>query len=173
MNIDFSQFLNMYDIMFIIVCLISIFFGIKNGLVKSIFNLFKWVLIFLLIKNCFIVLRPLVDPYVTNQTIADILIFLFTIITSYIFISFVNRLIIGIIQPKKSGLIDIGFGAALGIVRGYIVFVIIIFFINTNFSLNSLPSFINEGTFKTIVDYGAKRLNNMPRDIEDLNKLGN
>ena len=173
MNIDFNQFLNMYDIMFIIVCLVSIFFGIKNGLVKSIFNLFKWVLIFLLIKNCFIVLRPLVDPYVTNQTIADILIFLFTIITSYIFISFVNRLIIGIIQPKKSGLIDIGFGAALGIVRGYIVFVIIIFFINTNFSLNSLPSFINEGTFKTIVDYGAKRLNNMPRDIEDLNKLGN
>ena len=173
MNIDFNQFLNMYDIMFIIVCLVSIFFGIKNGLVKSIFNLFKWVLIFLLIKNCFIVLRPLVDPYVTNQTIADILIFLFTIITSYIFISFVNRLIIGIIQPKKSGLIDIGFGATLGIVRGYIVFVIIIFFINTNFSLNSLPSFINEGTFKTIVDYGAKRLNNMPRDIEDLNKLGN
>ena len=173
MNIDFNQFINMYDIMFIIVCLVSIFFGIKNGLVKSIFNLFKWVLIFLLIKNCFIVLRPLVDPYVTNQTIADILIFLFTIITSYIFISFVNRLIIGIIQPKKSGLIDIGFGAALGIVRGYIVFVIIIFFINTNFSLNSLPSFINEGTFKTIVDYGAKRLNNMPRDIEDLNKLGN
>ena len=165
MNIDFNQFINMYDIMFIIVCLVSIFFGIKNGLVKSIFNLFKWVLIFLLIKNCFIVLRPLVDPYVTNQTIADILIFLFTIITSYIFISFVNRLIIGIIQPKKSGLIDIGFGAALGIVRGYIVFVIIIFFINTNFSLNSLPSFINEGTFKTIVDYGAKRLNNMPRDI--------
>ena len=85
MNLELNEFLNIYDISFLIICLLSIFFGIKNGLIKSIFNLLKWIIIFVLIKNCFDILRPIADPYITNQTISDILIFLFTIVTSYIF----------------------------------------------------------------------------------------
>ena len=70
MNADFSQFINTYDILFFVICLISIFFGIKNGIIKSVFNLIKWIIIFYLLKNCFNYLRPIVDQYILNQTIS-------------------------------------------------------------------------------------------------------
>ena len=34
-DLNYSQFLNAFDITFLIICLISIFFGIKNGLLKD------------------------------------------------------------------------------------------------------------------------------------------
>ncbi len=168
MNLDLNQFLNVYDVCFLLICIVSIFFGVKNGLVKSLFNIFKWIIIFYLVKNCFNFLRPMVDQYITNQTISDILIFLFTIITSYIFLSFMNRLIIGILQPKKSGLADIGFGAILGIIRGYIVFVLIIFFLNNNISINSMPWTPKNGSFNDIINYGVELLDHIPREIDEI-----
>ena len=171
MNIDFSQFLNPYDIAFVIICIISIFFGLKNGLIKSLFNLFKWIAIFYLIKNCFNYLRPVVDPYIINETISDVLIFLFTLITSYLLISFLNRLIIGVLQPKKSGVVDLAFGSVLGLFRGYIVFVLIIFFIETNITLTFIPDFLNEGTFKDMIDHGVNFLNHIPRNLDKINNL--
>ncbi len=171
MTLDFNQFLNPYDISFLIVLLISIFFGIKNGIIKSFFNLIKWTLIYFSIKNCFSLLRPFFDPYISNQTVSDIIIFLITLTGSYIILSTFNRVIIGILQPKKSGLLDFGFGAVLGIIRGYIIFVLIIFFINTNFSVKSL-SIVNNGAFQGIVNYGINFLEHMPRKIEKINDIG-
>ena len=171
MNIEYSQFLNPYDILFLVTCLISIFFGIKNGIIKSLFNLIKWVIIFYLIKNCFTILRPISDPYISNQTISDILIFLFTLITSYILLSFLNRIIIGILQPKKSGLVDLSFGAILGVFRAYIIFVLLVFFFNSNFLSISLPEFFNNGNFKSLIDYGVNLLEQLPRDLENIKKI--
>ncbi len=168
MLIEISQFINPYDILFIIFCIVSIFFGIKNGLTKSLLNLLKWIIIFYLIKNCFVILRPIADIYITNQTISDILIFFFTIISSYIFISFINRVIIGVIQPKRSGLADIGFGAVLGLLRGYIIFVLMIFFIDINIFLE----FLDDGSFKDVVDYGVDLLIQIPRNFEEYDSLG-
>ena len=171
MNLEISQFLNPYDVSFLIIITVSIFFGVKNGIIKSIFNLVKWLLIFYLIKNCFYILRPVVDSYITNQTISDVLIFFFTLITSYILISFINRVIIGIIQPKKSGLVDLSFGAALGILRGYIIFVLIIFFTNNYLSQNITPDFLSKGSFQDIINYGVKILDQMPRNLENFSSL--
>lgn len=171
MNIDISQFLNPYDIIFIFISIISIFFGIKNGAIKSLFNLFKWIIIFYLIKNYFDILRPIVDPYAINQTVSDILIFFIILISSYILISFFNRLLIGLLQPKRLGFIDMGFGIFLGIVRGYIIFVLIIFMLNNSFSRNSLPEFLSKGNFSDIVNFGTKLLDNIPREINKINNL--
>ena len=101
-DLNYSQFLNAFDITFLIICLISIFFGIKNGLLKSFFNLIKWVLIFFILKNCFALLRPVADQYITNETLSDVTIFLITLITSYIFISFLLKLFNNpFLMPKK------------------------------------------------------------------------
>ena len=118
MNINFNQFINIFDIIFIITVTISFFFGVKNGLIKSLLNVIKWIIIFYLIKSCFKLLRPIFDTYIFNQTLSDILIFTFTLIVSYILISFINRIIFGILQPKRSFFLDMSFGGVLGIFRG-------------------------------------------------------
>ena len=168
MSLDFSTFLNPFDILFLIVIAISFFYGIKNGLTKSLFNFFKWIVIFYLIKNCFNVLRPIFDLYITNQTLSDILIFFSTLIVSYIIISFINRIIIGLLQPKKSFFIDVFFGGVLGILRGYIIFILLIFFIDSNFSFKSVPDFMKNGTFDEVIKYGVELLEQIPRNIDEI-----
>ena len=167
-DLNYSQFLNAFDITFLIICLISIFLGIKNGLLKSFFNLIKWVLIFFILKNCFALLRPVADQYITNETLSDVTIFLITLITSYIFISFLLRLFIGFLQPKKKGLVDMGFGGVLGIFRGYIVFVIILFFIGQNLSSNLLDDFMTNSSFAEIVNIGIDFFEHIPRNLEEI-----
>ncbi len=167
-DLNYSQFLNAFDITFLIICLISIFFGIKNGLLKSFFNLIKWVLILFILKNCFALLRPIVDQYIANETLSDVTIFLITLITSYIFISFLLRLFIGFLQPKKKGFVDMGLGGVLGIFRGYIVIVITLFFINQNISSSLLDDLMNSSSFAEMVNIGIDFFEHIPRNLEEI-----
>ena len=77
-------------------------------------------------------------------------------------------MIIGILQPRKSLFIDMSFGGVLGILRGYIIFILIIFFINSNFSSNLIPEIIKSGIFQEIVNYGVDLLDQMPRNINEI-----
>ena len=167
-DFNYSQFLNSFDITFLIICVISIFFGFKNGLIKSFFNLIKWILIFFILKNCFTLLRPIADQYIANETISDVIIFLITLITSYIFISFLLRLIIGFLQPKKRGVVDMSLGGVLGIFRGYIVVVIILFFINQNISSNLLANFMVNSSFADMINIGIDFFEHIPRNLEEI-----
>ena len=82
-----------------------------------------------------------VDEYIQNSTIADICIFLSILICSYILLSTFNRVIIGIIQPSKSGFVDYMFGSIFGLLRGYIIVVLIFSSINASFPYSSWPKF--------------------------------
>ena len=167
-DLNYSQFLNAFDITFLIICLISIIFGLKSGLLKSFFNLIKWILIFFILKNCFSILRPVADQYIANETISDVTIFLITLITSYIFISFLIRLAIGFLQPKKRGFADMSLGGILGIFRGYIVVVIISFFINQNISSNLLADFMANSSFAEMINVGIDFFEHIPRSFEEI-----
>mgnify|MGYP001183852919 FL=1 len=167
MSLDFNQFLYTFDIIFLIVILISFIFGVKNGLIKSFLNVTKWILIFYIIKNCFIILRPIFDPYINNQTLSDILIFFTTLVVAYILITFLNRIIYGILQPKQSITINVIIGGVFGIFRGYIIFVLLVFFINNNFSYSPVTDFTKNGAFYEIVIYGVELLEQMPRSVNE------
>ena len=50
------------------------------------------------------------------------------------------------------------FGGIFGIVRGYIIFIILIVFIYNSFSFNSLPELFSGGVFEDLVNYGIDLL---------------
>lgn len=169
-DINFGDLVNFFDITVLIILFISCFFSFKNGLIKSIFNLGKWIAIIVLIKLSFNILRPYVDEYIQNSTIADICIFLSILICSYILLSTFNRVIIGIIQPSKSGFADYMFGSIFGLLRGYIIVVLIFSSINASFPYSSWPKFTQNGSLIEIIIYGEEFLNTIPQRIEDAGK---
>ena len=65
-DINFGDLINFFDLSVLIILFISCFFAFKNGLIKSIFNLGKWIAIIILIKFSFNILRPYVDEYIQN-----------------------------------------------------------------------------------------------------------
>ena len=171
-RINISDFLNLFDVVFIIVCLISIFFAIKNGLIKSLFNLIKWILIIYIIKNIFSYLRPIFDQYIPNQTIAEISIFFSALVVSYILISSINRVIIGIIQPKRSAFVDLSLGGLFGLLRGYVIIVLLFSFIDSNLNSRNWPNYLKNGSFFNVVEYGDELINIIPKRIDQIKELG-
>tara|TARA_B100000965_G_scaffold20773_1_gene15661 strand:+ start:1900 stop:2424 length:525 start_codon:yes stop_codon:yes gene_type:complete len=171
-RIDISDFINVFDIFFIIICIISIFFAIKNGLIKSLFNLIKWILIIYIIKNIFSYLRPIFDQYIPNQTIAEISIFFSALVVSYILISSINRVIIGIIQPKRSAFVDLSLGGLFGLLRGYVIIVLLFSFIDSNLNSRNWPNYLKNGSFFNVVEYGDELINIIPKRIDQIKELG-
>tara|TARA_B100000214_G_scaffold327192_1_gene265618 strand:+ start:178 stop:417 length:240 start_codon:yes stop_codon:yes gene_type:complete len=78
-------------------------------------------------------------------------------------------LIIGIVQPKKSGFIDLSFGAILGILRGYIIFVLFISFVQSNVTTKIFANLLSNSSFHNVIDYGVDLLDLVPRNLEEIN----
>ena len=163
----FQKF-NVFDILFIIASFISLFLAIKNGFIKSILNLIKWLLIIYIIKNSFSHLRPFLDNYIQNQTLSDIVIFISVAIISYIFLTVLVRVLDAIIQPKISGPVGFSLSAIMGLVRAYIIFALIIFFINTSVSIDYISSFIDESELIDIFNMGIYIIGDIPKRLDQI-----
>ena len=165
---SFFQKFNLFDIFFIIASFVSIFLAIKNGFIKSVLNLIKWLLIIYIIKNSFSHLRPFFDYYIHNQTLADIIIFITIAILSYILLSIIVKIVDSIIQPRFSGIIGITLSLLLGLIRAYIIFVFIVFFVNNNISINYTTSLINGSEFKSFFNFGISLIGDYPGRLNNI-----
>lgn len=166
-NYELTDLINFFDIFILIIILISTFVSFKNGLIKSVFNLVKWIIIILLIKYSFVILRPFYDVYITNSTLADIAIFLSVFIFSFIILSSFNRIMIGVIQPNKSGIIDHLFGSFFGIAKGYIIAALIFSLITTYFPFSIWPNFLKSGSVTPLIQKGSDFIITIPERVED------
>ena len=163
----FQKF-NIFDILFILASLISLFLAIKNGFIKSILNLFKWMLIIYIIKNSFILLRPFLDSYIQNQTLSDIIIFISVTIISYIILTIIVRILDAIIQPKISGPVGFSLSAIMGLVRAYIIFAIIIIFVNTSVSIEYVSNLIDKSELIDLFKIGISIIGDIPRRLDQI-----
>ena len=163
----FQKF-NVFDILFIIASFISLFLAIKNGFIKSILNLFKWLIIIYIIKNSFTHLRPFFDNYIQNQTFADIVIFISVAIISYIFLTITVRVLDAIIQPRISGPVGFSLSAIMGLVRAYIIFALIIFFIDTSVSIDYVSRLIDDSKLIDLFNIGISIIGDIPRRLDQI-----
>ena len=166
----FQKF-NFFDLLFILASFISLFLAIKNGFIKSILNLFKWLLIIYIIKNSFSPLRPFLDSYIQNQTLSDIVIFISVAIISYIFLTILVRVLDAIIQPRISGPVGFSLSAIMGLVRAYIIFALIIFFINTSVSIDYVSSLIDESELIDLFNIGISIIGDIPKRLDQISLL--
>ncbi len=163
----FQKF-NIFDILFIAASFISLFLAIKNGFIKSILNLFKWLLIIYIVKNSFNHLRPFLDNYIQNQTLADIVIFISMVIISFILLTIIVRVLDAVIQPRISGPVGFSLSALMGLVRAYIIFALIIFFFNTSVSIDYISKLINESELIDFFNIGISIIGDIPKRIDQI-----
>ena len=169
MNIDLAEFANFFDIFSLIIIIASALLSLKAGLLKNLLNLAKWIVVITVMKYSFGYLRiPFKEALNLSPTLIDITIFISVFIISYVTFTLINRLIIGLISSDRSGVIDRLFGFLFGIVRGYIVIVIIFsVFITWNFSSTLLKSYKNDSVLYESINKGKELLKILPRKIEE------
>ena len=169
MNIDLVEFANLFDIFCLIIIIASALLSLKAGLLRNLLNLAKWIALITVLKYSFGYLRiPFKEALNLSPTLIDITIFISVFIISYVTFTLINRLIIGLISSDRSGAIDRLFGFLFGIVRGYIITIIIFsVFSNWSFSNTLLKSYENESVLYEIIDKGKELLKILPRKIEE------
>ena len=169
MNIKFIDFLNVFDIFSLIIIIFSGLFSLKGGLMASLLNLTKWILLVLVLKYSFNYLRvPFADALDLSPTLTDILIFTSVLIVGYVIFTILNRLILGIFNADKTGPINRLFGLVFGIIRGYILVVIIFsVLINWSVSENIVNSYNENSVLFEIIESGNKILKIVPQKIQD------
>ena len=169
MNIEFIDLLNVFDIFALIIIIFSALFSLKGGLLTSLFNLIKWLLLVLVLKHSFNYLRvPFADALDLSPTLTDILIFTSVLIIGYVIFTILNRLILGLLNADKAGPINRLFGLVFGIIRGYIIIVIIFsVLINWSVSENILNSYNGNSVLFEIIESGNKILKIVPQQIQD------
>jgi membrane protein required for colicin V production len=169
MNIKFIDFLNVFDIFSLIIIIFSSLFSLKGGLMNSLLNLTKWILLVLVIKYSFNYLRvPFADALDLSPTLTDILIFTSVLIVGYVIFTILNRLILGLLTADKTGPINRLFGLVFGIIRGYILVVIIFsVLINWSVSKNIVNSYNENSVLFEIIESGNKILKIVPHQIQD------
>ena len=169
MNIEITQFLNVFDIFSLIIIIISALFSLKGGLINSLLNLIKWILLALALKYSFNYLRvPFTDALDLSPTLIDILIFTSVLIVGYVILTILNRLILGLLNADKAGPINRLFGLIFGVIRGYILIVIIFsVLINWSISENILNSYDGNSVLFEVIESGNKILKILPQQIQD------
>ena len=169
MNIKFIDFLNVFDIFSLIIIIFSALFSLKGGLMTSLLNLIKWIILVLVLKYSFNYLRvPFADALELSPTLTDILIFTSVLIVGYVIFTILNKLILGLLNADKTGPINRLFGLVFGIIRGYILVVIIFsVLINWSVSENIVNSYNENSVLFEIIESGNKILKIVPQQIQD------
>jgi len=169
MNIELIDFLNIFDIFSLIIIIFSALFSLKGGLMTSILNLIKWILLVIVLKYSFNYLRvPFTDALDLSPTLTDILIFTSVLIIGYVILTIINRLILGLVNADKTGPIYRLFGLIFGVIRGYIL-IVIIFSVLNNWSVseNILNSYSGNSVLFEIIESGNKILKIVPQQFQD------
>ena len=124
------------------------------------------MLIVISIKFSIPLLNPIFnDLNFISQYDASVLVFLSTLVVSYILLSFINRILISIIQPKRSLFVDLFLGGPFGLLRGYIIGVLIFSLTNSIIDVRNFKS-INNAIFIETIETGAHFLGEIPKRFE-------
>ena len=169
MNFEFIDFLNVFDIFSLIIIIFSALFSLKGGLMTSLLNLIKWILLVIVLKYSFNYLRePFTNALDLSPTLIDILIFTSVLIVGYVILTILNRLILGLLNADKAGPINRLFGLIFGVIRGYILIVITFsVLINWSVSENILNSYKGNSVLFEIIENGNEILKIVPQKIQD------
>ena len=169
MNLELSEFLNIFDIFCLIIIVLSALFSLKSGLLKNLLNLAKWIFLITAIRYSFDYLRvPFNNALGLSPTLIDISIFVSVFIISYVAMTLITRIIIGLVSSDKNSTIDKLFGVVFGVIRGYIIVVILFSIISDwNFSRRLIQTYEGESVLYESVNKGKKLFKIIPEQIEE------
>ena len=167
-----------FDLIYIIITLLSLIKCSRQGFVLSIFAAAKWLLAYVITLILFPRIKPYVNDVMDNEYILDIILGVGIFIVVIFLILIINRGISRAINFSGLGKLDTVFGFFFGFLRGYIICVCIfstvsIFYNYTNWPLNTKLSwsfpYVKKGSNYLIKEFpNEKKYKESKEKIEDI-----
>ena len=167
-----------FDLIYIIITLLSLIKCSRQGFVLSVLAAAKWLLAYVITLILFPRIKPYVNDVIDNEYILDIILGVGIFIVVIFLILMINREISRAVKFSGLGKLDTVFGFFFGFLRGYIICVCIfstvsIFYNYKNWPLNTKLSwsfpYVKKGSNYLIKEFpDEKKYKESKEKIEDI-----
>ena len=167
-----------FDLIYIIITLLSLIKCSRQGFVLSILAAAKWLLAYVITLILFPRIKPYVKDFIDNEYILDIILGVGIFIVVIFLILMINRGISRAVKFSGLGKLDTVFGFFFGFLRGYIICVCIfstvsIFYNYKNWPLNTKLSwtfpYVEKGSNYLIKEFpDEKKYKETKEKIKDI-----
>ena len=175
---DFYESIVAFDLIYIIITLLSLIKCSRQGFVLSILAAAKWLLAYVITLILFPRIKPYVEDIIDNEYILDIILGVGIFIIVIFLILMINKGISRALKFSGLGKLDTVFGFFFGFLRGYIICVCIfstvnIFYYYKNWPLNTKLSwsfpYVKKGSNYLIKEFpDEKKYKESKEKIEDI-----
>tara|TARA_Y100001970_G_scaffold170933_1_gene208973 strand:+ start:1893 stop:2438 length:546 start_codon:yes stop_codon:yes gene_type:complete len=144
--LDFYKSISGFDLIYLIITVLSLIRCSSKGFVLSILSASKWLLAYVVTLILFPKIKPFVKDVIDNQYILDLILGVGIFVVVIFLILIINKGISKTVKYSGVGKVDTVFGFFFGFIRAYIVCVCIfatinIFYNHKNWPINTSKSF--------------------------------
>ncbi len=147
-----------FDLIYIIITLLSLIKCSRKGFVLSILEAAKWLLAYVITLILFPRIKPYVGDVIDNEYILDIILGVGIFIIVIFLILMINKGISKAVKFSGLGKLDTVFGFFFGFLRGYIICVCIFATVNIFYNYKNWPLNISKSFTFSYVQKGSNYL---------------
>tara|TARA_B100000427_G_C15210433_1_gene464432 strand:- start:36 stop:578 length:543 start_codon:yes stop_codon:yes gene_type:complete len=156
--VDFFQNLSSFDLVFILITLLSLIKCFRQGFVLSILAASKWLLAYVITLILFPICKPYVKDIIDNQYVLDIGLGISIFIIVIFVILLINKGLSKAVTYTGLGTLDKMFGFFFGFLRAYVIAVCIFSTISIIYNHKKWPIDTNKSFTFVWVEKGSNYL---------------
>ncbi len=156
--IDFYENISSFDIIYLIVCILSLLKCTRKGFVLSLLAASKWLLAYVITLILFPKARPFVEGIIDSNYVLDIILGIGIFILVIFVILMINKGISKAVTYSGLGTLDKIFGFFFGFLRSYVIMVCIFSTISIIYNHEKWPLNFDKSFTFPIVEKGSNYL---------------
>ena len=158
--LNFLEKVSLFDIIYLIITILSLVKCYKKGFVLSILSASKWLLAYVVTLFLFPKVKPYVEDIIDNEYVLDITLGVCLFIIVIFFILLINKGISKAVTYTGIGGLDKVFGFFFGFLRGYVISVCIFATIDIIYNSDRWPIDLENSLSFQLVEKGSNYLIN-------------
>ena len=155
---DFYESILAFDLIYVIITLLSLIKCSRKGFILSILEAGKWLLAYVVTLILFPRIKPYVDGIIDNEYILDVILGIGIFVIVIFLILIINKGLSRAVKFSGLGKLDTLFGFFFGFLRGYIICVCIFTTFNIFYNYNKWPLNTNSSWTFPYVQKGSNYL---------------
>ncbi len=156
--IEIIKRISSFDLVYIIITILSLIKCYRNGFILSILAASKWLLAYVITLFLFPKIKPYVKDIIDNEYVLDISLGVIIFIITIFFILLINKGINKAVTYSGLGTLDKFFGFLFGFIRSYIIAVCIFTTITIIYNHKKWPVNLEESFTFPLVEIGSNYL---------------
>tara|TARA_B100001996_G_C18578897_1_gene561454 strand:- start:193 stop:738 length:546 start_codon:yes stop_codon:yes gene_type:complete len=155
---DFFNNIVAFDLIYIIITLLSLIKCSRKGFVLSLLEAAKWLLAYVITLIIFPRVKPYIGDVIDNEYILDVILGIGIFVIVIFLILMINKGISKAVKYSGLGKLDTVFGFFFGFLRGYIICVCIFATVNIFYNYKNWPLNIKSSWSFPLVQKGSNYL---------------